>query len=278
MNSQPDVRSRRVASRKPRLTASISGQRTPWSVADAGRDPALAGEVLRIGERREAVAEDVGERVGVAGLGRRAGGRGPRRRAGDRRRSALARAVIGLRVGAITSARPTVGPDRPPVRLRRWLAATRRGGTGSAPGAPPCARRRRRRRSRSRVARSSPVAGSTIRPAVSMIRRRTRGDPALGADRHAEPDRALEIDVHPGRQAPVVGRRQGPGHDLVEDRADDPAVGDPVPALEAVGQGQLRPAAVAVDVEVEVDPVLVERAAREAAVGRDLDRQAAAGR
>ena len=38
-----------------------------------------------------------------------------------------------------------------------------------------------------------------------------------------------------------------------------------------VGQGQLGPAAVAVDVQVEVEAVLVERAAGEAVVGLELE-------
>ena len=41
----------------------------------------------------------------------------------------------------------------------------------------------------------------------------------------------MEVHVHPGRDAPVIRSDKSPGHDLVEDRADDSAVGDAVPEV-----------------------------------------------
>ena len=67
-------------------------------------------------------------------------------------------------------------------------------------------------------------------------------DLAVGPDSGADRDGALEVDRQPGRDAPVVLADEGPGHDLVEDRADDPAVGDALPALEPLLEGDLGPA------------------------------------
>jgi hypothetical protein len=91
--------------------------------------------------------------------------------------------------------------------------------------------------------------------------------------------------MHPGRDAPIVGAGQRPGHDLVEDGADDSAVRDPIPALEAWLQGQFRPGAIVVDVQDDPQSVFVERAAGEAMVwcdfepcdARDLDHPARRG-
>ena len=99
-------------------------------------------------------------------------------------------------------------------------------------------RRRRTRRSPSRGPRRSrgvddPAGGVDDAPA-------DRGDPALGADRACRAGRAAELDAQPGGQAPVVLADQRPGHDLVEDRAHDPAVGDAVPALEAALERRAR--------------------------------------
>jgi len=98
------------------------------------------------------------------------------------------------------------------------------------------------------------------------------GDPALDVDGPAKRYRSLERDRKPGRQAPAVGVDERPGHDLVEDRGDDPAVGDLVPALEPLGDLEVRPAPLAIDVEVEVQATGVQRPAGEAVVG--LEREA----
>ena len=85
-------------------------------------------------------------------------------------------------------------------------------------------------------ARTSPVRRRRSGRPCRRRRRRGSVDPALGADRPPDRDRPPEVDRHPGRDAPVVVGDERPGHDLVEDRAHDPAVGDPVPALEPLGR------------------------------------------
>ena len=96
-------------------------------------------------------------------------------------------------------------------------------------------------------------------------------DPALGTKRGLERDGLAELDVHPRGDAPVVGTGQRPGHDLVEDRGQDPAVGDAVPPLESRFQGEVRPGAIGLDVQEQPHAVRIERAAREAVVRRDLE-------
>ena len=50
-------------------------------------------------------------------------------------------------------------------------------------------------------------------------------------------------------------------HALIENRGQNPAVGDAIPALESIGQGQLGPAVLAAHVEVELQAVLAYRKA-----------------
>ena len=69
-NSQSDVRSRRVASRNPRFTASMSGQRTPWSAPIPGAMRRWPSRYGRIGEVVEPGAEHPRERLRIAELRR----------------------------------------------------------------------------------------------------------------------------------------------------------------------------------------------------------------
>ena len=95
-------------------------------------------------------------------------------------------------------------------------------------------------------------------------------DAALGADRPADRNRTLELHVHARGDAPHVVVDERPRHHLVEDRAQDAAVRDSLPAGEPVGQRHLRPAAIAAGVQVQVQAVDVERPAGEAVVrGQD---------
>ncbi len=113
---------------------------------------------------------------------------------------------------------------------------------------------------------------------VENLARRAHGspvlldDPALGADLAAGPDRAAEGHVQSGRHAPRPAADHGPGHHLVEDRADDAAVGDGLPALERRIQRELGPRPVGARVEVEVQAVLVQLPAGEAMMGLELER------
>ena len=91
-------------------------------------------------------------------------------------------------------------------------------------------------------------------------------DLPLGADRPSDGHRSPEVDRHPGRHAPRAAADDRPGHHLVKDRAQDAAVGDALPALEPGIQGQLGPAPVGAAVELEVEAVLVQLAAGEAAM------------
>ena len=92
---------------------------------------------------------------------------------------------------------------------RQDLARARR-----PPAAPVVVSRRRRR--------------STSRPSPRM-----RAPTGTGR---------LILDRHPRGVAPGVRARERPAHHLVEDRGHDPAVGDPLPALEVRAEGQLGPA------------------------------------
>ena len=91
--------------------------------------------------------------------------------------------------------------------------------------------------------------------------------PELAIERHG----ALELDREPGRDAPVVGVDDRPGHDLIEDRGHDAAVGDLVPALEPSRDRQVGPAALAVDVEIKMEAAGVQRPAGEAVVGLEAE-------
>ena len=177
MKSQPDVALARVASRKPALTASISGHRTPW------RSP-MPGAIRRWPSRYPGSAraarpsrEGGGERRPDRRARRRGRGRAPRRRGrrsatravarcGDRadRRRASSRAPPGRGSG-----RGSLGVRPEPVSRLELALALR---VGSDVG-------RRRRRE------DSPLAGSTMRAAVSTTAAGI-GDPALGADRDAD--------------------------------------------------------------------------------------------
>ena len=63
----------------------------------------------------------------------------------------------------------------------------------------------------------------------------------------------------------------GPGHDLVQQRADDAAVRDGLPALEPRLERRLGPRAAWVRVDREVQALLVELAAGEAVVRLELE-------
>ena len=82
---------------------------------------------------------------------------------------------------------------------------------------------------------------------------------------------ALNATRQAGRHAPVVLGDERPGHHLVEDRAQDPAMGDPVPALEAAVERELHPGSPGLEMEVELQSVLVQRPAGEAVMRRDLE-------
>src|SRR5215213_3838529 len=66
-------------------------------------------------------------------------------------------------------------------------------------------------------------------------------DPTFSPDRASRVDRASEGDVHAGRDAPGAATDDGPRHDLVEERADDPAVRHGLPALKPRLERQLGP-------------------------------------
>jgi hypothetical protein len=79
-------------------------------------------------------------------------------------------------------------------------------------------------------------------------------------------DRTFEVDRQTGGQAPVVLPDECPGHHLVEDRAENSAVGDPVPAFEAAFEEQVAPRSIRLDVQLELHAVCIERTAGEAIV------------
>src|SRR6185369_12357733 len=80
-----------------------------------------------------------------------------------------------------------------------------------------------------------------------------------------------ERDVQPRRDAPGAAPDDRPGHDLVEQRAHDAAVGDGFPALEARLEVGLRPGAGRIRVDREAQPLLIELAAGEAAMRLELE-------
>ena len=107
-----------------------------------------------------------------------------------------------------------------------------------------------------------------MRPAVTWMRR--RASVIQPSARIAWPTvTGLRKSMLIRAVTPQLSWHQGPGHDLVEDRAQDPAVDDPLPALEAAGHLQLGPAAAGLQVELEVQADLVELAAGEAVVRPD---------
>ena len=57
-------------------------------------------------------------------------------------------------------------------------------------------------------------------------------DATLGTDRDTHRDRPPVLDGHPAGEPEGLARRDGPRHHLVEQRREDPAVDDPLPALE----------------------------------------------
>jgi hypothetical protein len=86
-------------------------------------------------------------------------------------------------------------------------------------------------------------------------------DPALKQGRLADPDRLLEPHRHlRGHRAPsfdaAVGAARGVGESLVEQRGDDAAVEDAVPALELFGRGENGPTDAALGV-FEANPQAV---------------------
>ena len=84
-------------------------------------------------------------------------------------------------------------------------------------------------------------------------------------------DRPLEVDGHPGGDAPVVLADQRPGHHLVEDRAEDPAVDDALPAFEPTVERELGPRRPGSTWRSSPRPPRVERPAGEAVVRRELE-------
>ena len=249
---RPAAPGRRPGSRARRPP--VSGQRTPYSATDPRRDRAGSGEVLGIGEARRAPPRAAANASGspTSSARRRAERLGVRlasatttRGLAARRSSCGDRPFAGRRsCGRALGRRPTASPDR--SGLGRSTDAPRSAphrGRIVATAAPPVAVARlelalavvvarevgrpRRSRGRSPVARRRsappcrrpPTRDRTIQPSARMRL----------ADRHRPP----EVDRHPGGETPVVLADERPGHDLVEDRGDDAAVGDPVPALEA---------------------------------------------
>ena len=266
----------RSGSRARRRPGAASGRR---GRPDAGRDPLLAGEVLRVGERPQARGQGGREAVGVVGELGEVGAEAPRPASRWAATKATARSVVALRAGASVTRRARI--DR---RLATSTAGSGSAGRRSARAGRACGRGwpRRRRRSPSRArCRSS---ASTMWPAVSTIRRRDRvihPSARIGC----RPGPAAGIDGHPGRDAPVVLADERPGHDLVEDRAQDPAVDDALPALEPAIERRARPTTARLDVQVEPEAAGVERPAGEAVVrreleaaGRRLDRRSGGGR
>ena len=87
---------------------------------------------------------------------------------------------------------------------------------------------------------------------------------------------SLEVDRQARGDAPVVLADEGPGHDLIEDRGEDPAVGDAIPALESCLVRQLHPRPASLDVQV-YDAGLYHRSAENIDTG-DTDYQLSSGR
>ena len=154
--------SRRVASRKPRMTAAISGQRTPWTAPMPGATTLLALEVLRVGELRSRPAlQGGGEGVGVAGCS--SARLVPRASAASGLCSATNATARAVRRAAwsVGGARRRSGHDRPrpsAVGVARGVIVDGRpDGSRSVLAARACVPRRRPRRrpSRSRAPRPS---------------------------------------------------------------------------------------------------------------------------
>ena len=180
----------RVALRKPRATAAMSGQRTPWTGPIPGAIRCWPSRYSGSARAARPVGQRGGEGVRVVrelGEGRAEGlggvAVGGHERDGVRR---WPRCGPGCRSrGSPSTGRAGRLDRRGPVSGARWR------GTRSDRGARACGPRwpRRRRRSRSRARRRS--SASTMWPAVSTTRAASVGDPAFGADRHARPSTGL---------------------------------------------------------------------------------------
>jgi hypothetical protein len=96
-------------------------------------------------------------------------------------------------------------------------------------------------------------------------------DPAVGPDCGPHGDGLPERDLHPGGHAPVVLGHQGPSHHLVEDRAEDPAVGESLPAFEAAIEHELGPGPGGFEMQSQLQAMGIQRAAGEAVMGLELE-------
>ena len=259
-------RSPLVTWRKPRETAAMSGQRTPWTGPMPGATRCwpsrYSGSARATSPRRRAAANASGSWVSSASSAPRASACGlvglheGHRAFGDRARrahEASPRASMGSTLSGVSA---STGRTAEAVGGSRALACERRS-----------------------AATYRPVASARIVPSFAVHDpsrgvddpAARQGRPPLGADRTPDRDGLPEVDRHPGRHAPVVLADEGPGHDLVEDRAEDPAMGDALPALEPPIEGHGRPRSARLDVHRQTQAARVERAAGEAVVGRELE-------
>ena len=240
---QPIGEARSSAGEARRDAARTPGGRPPGAAfvrrasvrSRARRTPGPRG--TRVGELPERRAEVRSERGGseVVGEGR-AERRGAPRASGDGHRGVKASdgrprddVVLATRVGA-------------PPCVHAPPAHARSAGSRSGPSVGRARRGRRRRRSprpsrgprRSR--RRAAAAGRLARRCMSTTQPSARiGRPTGPGLRNSTFSRAVTPQLSAADERP--------GHHLVEDRAHDPAVGDPVPALEPAASVELGPAA-----------------------------------
>ena len=214
----------------PRWIASMQRPAHAVGVADARSDPAARrrGTPDRPASRAAAASRSANasgswtcsasSRPRASALGRRSATKAVARSVSRRSRAVGSSPADPSR----RSRRRPVRPDQPEAVARLELALALGVGRDVRRRSPWRGPRRSRRR-------RSGAAVSTIRRRALVTQPSARIGTPIRTGR-------LKSTAHPGRDAPVVRRRQRPGHDLVEDRAHDPAVGDPVPALEPLGQ------------------------------------------
>ena len=159
MYSSEVMLSRRLALRKPRSIAAVSGQRTPWIRPSPGATrcaPArYSGSASCSNAARSASAKASGSPMCSARPAPSASATG--RRAAT---NATARAVVALVV--VWAVIAALWPHRRPAAALRPRCGASRFGSHTGHGARPCAPRRQRRRPRSRGRSSTPLAASTM--------------------------------------------------------------------------------------------------------------------
>src|SRR5664279_4452304 len=81
----------------------------------------------------------------------------------------------------------------------------------------------------------------------------------------------MELNAHPSRNTPGVALDESPGHDLIENRAHDPAVDEAFPAFELVGHRQLYFAVTGRKLKLQMETGLVQLAAGKAVMRHDAE-------